>query len=135
MRIGLIAEQAGVNVETIRFYERKGLVSQPPRPTGGGVRQYLPETVARVRFIRQAQRLGFSLNEVEELLRLQASPSTDCADVRSRATEKLAQVNEKLRELGAIQRALETLIQRCPGEGAVQHCSILDALNTVEVGE
>ena len=131
MRIGMVAEQAGVNIETIRFYERKGLVSQPPKPASG-VRQYSLETVARVRLIRQAQRLGFSLREVEELLRLRASPLTDCADVRARATEKLAEVNEKLRELSAIRGALEMLIQHCPGSGSAEHCSILDALNRAE---
>ena len=129
MRIGLIAEQAGVNIETIRFYERKHLIAQPPRPTNGGFRQYPPETIARVRFIRQAQQLGFSLTEVEELLCLQASPSADCADVRARASAKLDEVNEKLRGLGVIRHALEALIQQCPSTGPTEHCSILDALS------
>lgn len=132
MRIGLIAEQAGVNIETIRFYERKGLVAQPSRPVGGGFRRYPSETVTRVRFIRQAQRLGFSLKEIHELLRLQAAPCTDCADVRARAAVKLGEVNQKLLELSAIQRALETLIEHCPGTGVTKHCSILTALSDTE---
>ena len=89
MRIGTAAKTAGVSVETVRFYERQGLIGQPSRPIDGGYRSYPSETVGRIRFIRQAQDLGFALKEIEELLSLRADPSTDCADVRARASMKL----------------------------------------------
>lgn len=130
MRIGKAAEKAGVGVETIRFYERKGLIEQPRKPADGGYRSYSPDTVGRVRFVRQAQCLGFSLKEINELLLLKANPETDCADVRKRAQEKLGEVNDKLAQLSAIQSALQSLIHECQGQGpAASGCPILDALN------
>src|SRR3546814_18840363 len=86
--ISLAAKAANVNIETIRFYERRGLISQPPRPVGGGVREYDGDTISRIRFIRQAQEIGFSLREIAELLSLRTDPGADCADVRTRAIEK-----------------------------------------------
>ncbi len=128
MTISKAASEAGVGVETIRFYERKRLIAQPPKPLSGGYRVYSRETIARVRFIRQAQELGFSLREIEELLCLRADPSTDCADVRVQAETKLEEVNQKLGQLRRIQQGLEQLIAACPGQGAVRACSIIDAL-------
>jgi len=130
MRIGKVAEQAGVSVETIRFYERKGLIAQPHKPENGGYRSYSRETVDRVRFIRQGQSLGFSLKEIEDLLLLKAEPQTDCADVRERALAKLDEVNDKITNLTAIRSALENLIHECQGQGpASSCCPILDALD------
>lgn len=130
MRIGKVAEKAGVGIETIRFYERKGLIEQPRKPADGGQRSYSPDTVDRVRFIRQAQRLGFSLKEINELLFLKANPETDCADVLKRARAKLGEVNDKIASLAAIQSALQSLIRECQGQGpASSGCPILDALN------
>ena len=80
--ISKAAKNAGVGVETIRFYERKGLIEQPPKPFGPGFREYPEEVVRRIRFIRQAQDIGFSLREIAELLSLRADPSADCSDVR-----------------------------------------------------
>ena len=128
MTIGKIARNAGVGVETIRFYERKGLIDQPPKPAFGGFRVYPLETVQRVRFIRQAQTLGFSLKEIEDLLSLRTDPKTDSGDVRERATAKLTQVNRKIMELERVRSALEALIAACPGGGALRACSIMDAL-------
>lgn len=127
MTIGKAAREAGVSVETIRFYERKGLVEQPPKPAFGGFRVYSEDTLHRVRFIRQAQELGFSLKEIDELLSLRADPAIDCSDVRERAVTKLAEVKRKITELDRIRAALETLIAACPG-GALRACSIMDAL-------
>ncbi len=93
MTISRAAEQAGVGVETIRFYERRGLIDQPPQPLGGGYRVYDDALVGRVRFIRQAQELGFSLHEIGELLSLWADPAADCADVRARAAAKRTEVD------------------------------------------
>ena len=128
MTIGKAAQQAGVGVETVRFYERKGLIERPAKPSAGGFRVYPPETVERIRFIRQAQDLGFSLREVCELLDLRADPQADAADVRARATAKLANVNDKMRQLQRIKDALETLIAACPGHGTLGCCSIMEAL-------
>ena len=128
MTISKAARQAGVGVETIRFYERKGLISQPAKPRDGGFRDYPPLTVERIRFIRQAQELGFSLREAGELLLLRADPNTDAQNVRARATAKLAEVEDKISRLGHMREALNTLIQACPGRGALRQCTILDAL-------
>ena len=128
MTIGKAARGAGVGVETIRFYERKGLIEQPPKPLNSGFRTYPQETVGRIRFIRQAQELGFSLREVHALLELRAAPGADAAEVRARATAKLADVDDKIRQLKRIRGALHTLIAACPGRGALRRCSIMEAL-------
>lgn len=128
MTISRAARKAGVGVETIRFYERRGLIRQPPKPQDAGFRVYPEETVQHVRFIRQAQELGFSLREIDELLSLRADPSTDAGDVRQRAQAKLHQVNEKIEQLARIRTALEELIAACPGRGALRTCSIMDVL-------
>ncbi len=132
MTIGKAARKAGVGIETIRFYERRGLIAQPPKPRDAGFRVYPEETVQRIRFIRQAQELGFSLREIDELLSLRADPSTDARDVRQRATAKLEEVNRKLGQLEQIRTALEALIAACPGTGALRTCSIMEALTDAE---
>ncbi len=132
MTIGKAARNAGVGVETIRFYERKGLIEQPPKPEGNGFRDYPIETVHRIRFIRQAQEIGFSLREIDELLSLRADPSADSSDVRDRAVAKLDQVDRKIQELGRIRAALKDLIAACPGHGALRKCSILESLTDAD---
>ena len=132
MTIGRLARNAGVGVETIRFYERKGLIEQPQRPRDGGYRVYPEETAHRIRFIRQAQELGFSLREVQDLLSLRADPESDSADVRERAAAKLAEVKRKITELERIRAALEDLIAACPGRGALRNCSIMETLRAGE---
>ena len=135
MRIGEVAQKAGVGVETIRFYERKGLIEQPRKPADGSYRVYSSETVGRVRFVREAQCLGFSLKEIEDLLLLRADPQTDCSDVRERAQAKLDEVNDKIMRLSGIRAALENLIHECRGEGpAASCCPILDALSADSKG-
>lgn len=128
MTIGRAARRAGCGVETIRFYERRGLIAQPPKPATSGFRRYPEETVDRIRFIRQAQELGFSLQEIGELLAISADPLADAADVRERATAKLRQVAQKIRQLEHIRSALEVLVEACPGQGEVGRCSIMVAL-------
>ncbi len=128
MTIGKVAGAVGVGVETIRFYERRGLIAQPPRPAVGGYRAYSDETVRRVQFIRRAQELGFSLREIAELLSLRADHDTDAGEVQQRATAKLQDVDRKIERLQRIRRGLLTLLDRCPGEGPLRCCSILDAL-------
>lgn len=126
--IGKAAKQAGVGVETIRFYERQGLIAQPPKPAAGGFRDYPGATLARVRFIREAQELGFSLHEIAELLSLRADPKADCGAVQRRAEAKLAEVGKKIERLEEIGAALGRLIDACPGKGALGACSILETM-------
>ena len=126
--IAKAAHQAGVGVETIRFYERKGLIERPPRPASGGYREYPAATIERVRFIRQAQELGFALGEIGDLLSLSTDPSADCADVRGRARAKLGEVEDKIGRLIEIRHALNELIDACPGSGALRACSIMESL-------
>jgi DNA-binding transcriptional MerR regulator len=87
MWIGTVAKRAGVGVETVRFYEREGLIDKPAKPVNGGYRSYLPEIVDRIRLIRQAQSLGFSLKEIDDLLSLRADPAADCADAAREAID------------------------------------------------
>ena len=130
MTIGRAAREAGVGVETLRFYERQGLIERPARPAGGGFRRYPEEAVRRVRFIRQAREAGFSLREVKELLALRADPGADCAKVRERAEAKREEVARKMARLHAVREALEGLIRACPGSGPVRACSILGAFES-----
>jgi MerR family copper efflux transcriptional regulator len=129
LTIGSAARAADVNVETIRFYERKGLIPQPPKPRDG-YRLYAPDTVERIRFIRKAQEIGFSLREIEELLSLRAHPETDCAEVRARAAAKIVEVDRKIAELKRVRAALQKVSASCPGHGALSACTILEALQT-----
>jgi MerR family copper efflux transcriptional regulator len=128
MTISRAAQQAGVGVETIRFYERRGLIEQPVVPRDGGYRIYDTAVVEQIRFIRQAQELGFSLREIGELLSLRADPDADCADVRAQAVAKRVEVDRKIMRLGHIRAALDELIATCPGGGALRACTIIDAL-------
>lgn len=133
LTIGKLARRSGVGVETVRFYERKRLIEKPLKPIGGGYRQYSLEDVNRIRFVRQAQDLGFSLREIGELLSLRTDPEADCADVRGRARKKLAEVERKIARLNAMRRALSDLVSACPGRGGLLDCSIIDALEQPEI--
>jgi len=133
--IGKAAEQAGVGVETIRFYERRGLIKRPLRPRNGGYRLYTDDVIERIRFIRQAQELGFSLREITDLLSLRADPTADCRDVRARAVRKREDVERKIEQLHHMRDALDELIATCPGGGALRACTIIDALTQRSVGK
>lgn len=127
--ISRAAERVGVGIETIRFYERCGLIAQPPRPRSGGYRFYDEAIIERIRFIRQAQELGFSLREIADLLSLRADPAADCGDVRVQAVAKREDVDRKIAQLQHIRAALEELIASCPGGGTLRACTIIDALS------
>lgn len=127
LTIGKAARKAGVGIETIRFYEREGVIPRPPKPADG-YRVYPPETIDRIAFIRRAQALGFSLREIQELLTLCADPAVECDAVRARARTKLRQVDEKISELERIRGALERIIDACPGQGELTACTIIEAL-------
>lgn len=128
MRISELAKAADVGVETVRFYERRGLIPQPLKPADGGFRSYPEQIAVQIRFIRQAQELGFSLSEIEDLLSLRSEPDTDCSDIRRRALAKRDDVDIKLRQLRRIRKTLTKLIDACPGKGTLEYCSIIDAM-------
>ena len=128
MQIGEVARATGVGVETVRFYERKGLIEQPPRPMRG-IRTYPAATVERIRFIKSAQGLGFSLAEIAELLDLTQAADADCSAVRRRAADKLAEVRAKRRLLARMEAILEDLVDACPNAGGLDGCPIVAALS------
>ena len=127
LTIGALAKAADIGVETVRFYERKGLLPEPPR-TQAGYRQYPPETVDRLRFIRRAQGLGFSLREIMELLNLRVDEIAACGPVEAQAREKLEQVAGKIAELRRIQSALRRLVRACEAREPTGECPILEEL-------
>ena len=127
LTVGKLADHGGVNVQTIRYYERRGLLPKPVR-SPSGYRTYSAEALRRLRFIRRAQVLGFSLAEIEELLSLRVQPGMTCGDIRRRAREKIRAVNEKIAELQRIRDALSTLASACHGTGPTSECPILESL-------
>ncbi|MBU2849091.1 MerR family DNA-binding protein [Acidithiobacillus ferriphilus] len=132
--IGQVAKAAGVNVETVRFYERENLIKQPAKPTIG-MRQYASEVVMRIRFIKHAQALGFTLQETRELLALRADDAEVCAAMRYHAEVKLHSVQEKIRSLQGLETVLVNLIKECKsGDARQRHsCPILQALDEEEI--
>ncbi len=127
LTIGRLASRAGVGVETIRYYERKGLLEPPPR-TSSGYRQYPEEAVQRLLFIRRAKELGFTLKEIGELLALCGNPRATCADVRQRAEQKRADIDRRIQGLKKMRLALDTLLASCTGNAPFNECPILRAI-------
>ncbi len=125
MTIGQVAKRASVGVETIRFYERQGLIVQPPR-RNSGFRYYSTNDVVRVRFIQKGKDLGFSLKEVAELLALEGNPKATCGDVKQRAEDKITTIEARVRDLQKMKRSLVRLTTACSGGGAIEDCPILD---------
>ena len=123
--IGALADAAGVNVETIRFYQRKGLMPEPEKPYGS-IRRYGDADLARVRFIKSAQRLGFSLEEVGDLLKLE--DGTRCGEARQLAEHKLADVRRKLSDLQRIESVLSDLVARCSAVRGRVSCPLIASL-------
>jgi MerR family copper efflux transcriptional regulator len=129
LRVGEVASQAGVNLQTVHYYERQGLLPRPPR-TLSNYRAYPADTVKRVRFVKRAQELGFTLKEIKELLSLRAVPRSRCGDVRKRAEAKVRDIEAKIRALQAMRRALGKLVRECSGKGPITECPILETLNS-----
>lgn len=127
LTIGHLAKKAGVNVETIRYYERLGIISRPDKPQSG-YRRYSPELVVRIRFIKNAQELGFSLKEISELLGLRIDPDSTCEEVRLQAEIKVEDIAVKIRALQRMKTALTKLIQACNTSAPTAECPILEAL-------
>jgi MerR family copper efflux transcriptional regulator len=128
MTISQLARQAGVGVETVRFYERKGLIDKPPRPDSG-YRQYSPDVVSRIQFIKRAKELGFSLKEIQELLILRVAPETTRLDVKRRTEAKIAEIERKIEDLSRRKQALVKAAGLCSGDGPLRACPILEALD------
>ena len=127
--IGQVAKQANVNIETLRYYERRRLIPRPGR-TVSNYRVYSSENLRRVKFIKQAQGLGFSLKEIKKLLALRATPRAGCADVRTYAAHKIEDIEGKIRSLARMRKTLERLIAECSGDGPVTQCPILESLDS-----
>ena len=121
-----LAQLGGVNLETVRYYERRGLLPAPPR-TLAGYRQFPPEAAQRLRFIKRAQELGFSLDEVQELLALRVDPQQHCTDIRTRAKGKIADIEHKMRTLAAMKTVLRGLVEQCEN-CASEDCPILASM-------
>ena len=128
MSIGKVANRVAVGVETLRFYEREGLLEKPPR-LNSGYRAYPADTVNRVLFIKRAKELGFSLKEIKELLALRLAPGATCGHVKERAEAKIEDIEDKIKTLQRMKRALRKLSDACGGNGSVSECPILDALD------
>jgi MerR family mercuric resistance operon transcriptional regulator len=125
--IGRLARQVGINLETVRFYERKGLLPKPPR-SASGYRLFPAEAVRRLKFIKRAQELGFSLKEIRELLALRISRRTTSAEIRKRTEAKIADIEGKIKSLDSIRKSLVQLVRSCGGCVPISECPILESL-------
>ena len=130
MRIGMAAQQAGVNVQTMRYYERRGLLPRSPRRTSG-YREFPDDAVRVVRFVKRAQDLGFTLDEIDELLRFRNDKRRDRGRIRSVAGKRVRDIERKIAELQAMKKALSHLVHCCE-EGSTLECPIIEALDGVE---
>ena len=127
LKSNTLAERSGVNLQTIRYYEREGLVPIPPR-LKSGYRMFPETTVQRIRFIKRAQQLGFSRNEIRDLLSIQIDPTKECSDVQRLAKAKLADIEERIETLQSMKRVLSGLAEACPGCGPSSECPILESI-------
>lgn len=125
MTIGKLAQAAGVGIDTVRFYERSGLLGKPLRSLSG-YRQYAPSEIDRLRFIRRAKSLGFTLEQIAELLSL--SHGGDRADVKTLASGRLAEIDLRIADLIAMRESLAKLVEDCDGHGSVAGCPIIESV-------
>lgn len=131
LTIGKVAKQARVNIQTIRYYERRSLLL-PSGRRDSGYRLYTPDAVQKIRFIKNAQGLGFTLKEISSLLRLRVSNRARCGNVKKKAEAKLRDVQVKIADLQALERVLKNLIKMCRNQAATGRCPILRSLETKE---
>lgn len=124
VKIGEIAKRSGIGVETIRFYEREGLLQEPERRPSG-YRQYDESTVERLDYIRRTKELGFTLAEIRELLELSFAAHSHCDHIRQRADTKIADIEEKIRSLQQMKRSLGKIVKRCRAENSAEHCPLV----------
>jgi MerR family copper efflux transcriptional regulator len=131
MKIGDISKLCRMSIDTVRFYERQGLIPKPAR-RASGYREYDQDDVLRLRFIRRSKELGFTLRDIGELLSLSAYQGSDMAHVKQKAEQRLEEVEGKIKELQRMRRGLKTLIEACPGHGTLRSCPIIEALSGAE---
>jgi MerR family copper efflux transcriptional regulator len=134
LTISQAARLAGIGVETVRFYERQGLLREPDR-TGSGYRQYNEGDVRRLAFIRRAKALGFSLREIKDLIALTEGRHASAGEVKALAEDKVDHLQEQIRDLQKIQKALRALVDECSGVGPASCCPILNAMTLESIGE
>jgi Hg(II)-responsive transcriptional regulator len=134
LTIGQLARRARVRLDTVRYYERRGLLPPPPR-TAAGYRQYAPDTVRRVAFIKRAQTLGFTLDEIEQLLALRVTPGPGCAAVERSARSTIQRLDQQLADLQRMRGALARLADACHSQHATEECPLLDAIEPHEDDE
>ncbi|HSR67593.1 MAG TPA: MerR family DNA-binding protein [Acidobacteriota bacterium] len=134
LTIGELARTAEVGRETVRFYERVGLIEDPPR-TRGGYRIYPAKAVARLQFIKRAKELGFSLKEIRSLLTLRVSPGTNCDEVRRLGQERIEDIEARIRDLASVKAALAKLVESCGQRDPTEECPLLEALACEEEHE
>ena len=134
MKIGEVATAAGVGIDAVRFYEREGLLPEPARRPSG-YRDYSPDAVLDLRFIKRAKELGFSLKEISELIAIDRDPEATAGDVKKLAEEKLTDLEDKIRSLQRMKRALREVAESCPGRGPTRDCPILRSLTADQTGK
>jgi MerR family copper efflux transcriptional regulator len=126
-KIGHVAKVSGIGIETIRFYERNGLIEEPPRRESG-YREYSQEVIPRLRFIKRAKELGFSLREINELLSMRSRGQAKCKDVKGHAEQKLSDIESKIRDLQKMRKAILGLKGKCSDGASLKECPILHSL-------
>jgi MerR family mercuric resistance operon transcriptional regulator len=126
LTIGKLAKQTKVTIETVRYYQRKGLLDEPVKPATG-YRQYPAEAIARIQFIKRAQLCGFALKEILELLSMDGG---HCTDVREMAEQKRQQIDDQIKDLTALRNVLDGLVKGCQSNPSTEHCSLIDTLST-----
>ena len=125
LTIGQVAKRANVNIETVRYYEKIGLFSAPLR-TESGYRLFPPEVIERIKFIKRVQDLGFTLSEIKRLLTIADGEKFDCQEVQQFANQKIKEIESKITDLESIKSVLEEISKKCPGQGPVSLCPILE---------
>ena len=128
LQIGKVAKQSSVGVETVRFYENKGLIAAPKR-NASGYRQYSESVVKQIQFIQHAKSLGFSLREVRELIALRGERGARCKGIKETAIAKIADIQQKIDSLEKMKMALQPLVDQCRASGPISDCPILGALD------
>ena len=133
LTIGKIAKLTETNIETIRYYQREKLLDIP-KFADAKIRYYSPEYIEKIEFIKRAQTVGFSLNEIKEILKLRLSPSADCAPIKDKTQKKIYEAEKKITDLNRILKVLKQFESRCNGHESTEHCSILDGLKEIKRG-
>lgn len=131
LTIGELAENAGVNVETIRFYERKKIILQPTKNLGR--RKYSKEFISHLKFIKQAQKVGFNLTEIKELMNLKLNPNRSCVDVKNKTAGKIVEVSDKIKNLQRMLKLIKQFESKCDGKETTGKCTILDGLKDMDI--